>query len=968
MGDDEELMSLRDKLLAGGIEAVVEQTGELQLAGGSGSGAVSPAHQQVRRLPGSGSNVVALPSGNNSLTFIMDDSEEEDIGEENMEERYYKDGDDKDTSVPSADAGLDRSQDSIDSDEALDDLESKLIKRQHDLTNKFVSGQLSFKDFKDKYFDKEEEDEEDIDEFVSDDDDWEPPTRKSRKPTKPKSRDSGAKMPEKKLKTMAENLKSFESELMESQKSPKKRSKKSLEEGSVGPRKKRLEPALQGLMGEANLRFAKGDNETAERMCMEIIRQDPSAPEPFQTLCTLYEEQGELERSLQFGLLAAHLAPQDSEEWARLADMSLEQGEAMQAADCYKKAIEADPTNSRYHFTRGALLESLSEPKAALRCYKRLLGDLSSSQGEEFLEATKKIAKLLHERDMKEEAVKYFEDAFAKHGNDVQDHDINLYLELLIEMKAFQEALEVCCQWCQVNFSVETPAEDLASLGPEEQLSTFTDLIVPDEMGAEIRAKLVVILVNLKAVHLTGELCSMFLEADILDWGDLVLEVGEALLKEKLWEEALPFFLKLTASQEYGQAAVWLQLADCQAAGGQLEDAEVSYRQVVALAPHVYEARLQLSLVMHRLGRAEDAIDTLKQDEQQEMLNPYLMFQRCQLLVKEGRLEEFLEKGKLLFSRHFVNIRNKDELHAISSAKKMSSKSKALNEVRNFRCEPLAEESGPEFDDLSGKLTVEEEFRMFRQMCDILFEEKRYSELQRLTFSALGSPVFTRKPDIMKECEFLCLLSSFFNGDSYHAYNLVRELVIKSVNNASVWNLFNLVIMRADDVRHNRFLMRLMSRNPDNEALGILNGHNCLVAGTYKYSLGEYMTAFKAEPSNPLVALMLGLTFCHMACQKFSAKKHSLVVQACAFLNTYKELRGDCQEVNYNIGRAMHQLSLLPAALFYYKKALECGPSVPKGGGIFDLSREIAFNMSLIYQGSGSMELARMYTEKYICV
>jgi len=30
------------------------------------------------------------------------------------------------------------------------------------------------------------------------------------------------------------------------------------------------------------------------------------------------------------------------------------------------------------------------------------------------------------------------------------------------------------------------------------------------------------------------------------------------------------------------------------------------------------------------------------------------------------------------------------------------------------------------------------------------------------------------------------------------------------------------------------------------------------------------------DSSNPLVALMLGLTFCHMACQKFSAKKHSL--------------------------------------------------------------------------------------------
>ena len=137
---------------------------------------------------------------------------------------------------------------------------------------------------------------------------------------------------------------------------------------------------------------------------------------------------------------------------------------------------------------------------------------------------------------------------------------------------------------------------------------------------------------------------------------------------------------------------------------------------------------------------------------------------------------------------------------------------------------------------------------------------------------------------------------------------------------------------------------------------------------------GEYMSAFKADSDNPLVALMLGLTFCHMACQKFSAKKHSLVVQAASFLNTYKSLRGDCQEVNYNIGRAMHQLGLLPAALFYYKEGLKQGPSIEArhetGGGhnMFDLSREIAFNVSLIYSTSGNHQLARYYTEKYISV
>lgn len=37
-------------------------------------------------------------------------------------------------------------------------------------------------------------------------------------------------------------------------------------------KRKTLPVALQGLMGEANVRFAKGETEIAARMCFEIIR------------------------------------------------------------------------------------------------------------------------------------------------------------------------------------------------------------------------------------------------------------------------------------------------------------------------------------------------------------------------------------------------------------------------------------------------------------------------------------------------------------------------------------------------------------------------------------------------------------------------------------------------------------------------------------------------------------------------
>ena len=58
----------------------------------------------------------------------------------------------------------------------------------------------------------------------------------------------------------------------------------------------------------------------------------------------------------------------------------------------------------------------------------------------------------------------------------------------------------------------------------------------------------------------------------------------------------------------------------------------------------------------------------------------------------------------------------------------------------------------------SDDINTNEEFELFRQACDLLFEREEYEELQRFVFSALGSPVFARNQDIVKECEFLCLL------------------------------------------------------------------------------------------------------------------------------------------------------------------------------------------------------------------
>ena len=117
----------------------------------------------------------------------------------------------------------------------------------------------------------------------------------------------------------------------------------------------------------------------------------------------------------------------------------------------------------------------------------------------------------------------------------------------------------------------------------------------------------------------------------------------------------------------------------------------------------------------------------------------------------EGQIEDFVKKSKLLFSRHFVELRNREEVSAIASVKKLSDKRKGLNEVRALIRPDLEEESGPTFDaEIQAKEFVEKEFELMKKLCEVLFDQKRYPELQRITFSALGSPIFNKHTEIIK--------------------------------------------------------------------------------------------------------------------------------------------------------------------------------------------------------------------------
>lgn len=118
----------------------------------------------------------------------------------------------------------------------------------------------------------------------------------------------------------------------------------------------KLSPHLKGLMGEANLRYARGDRETAKKMCFEVIRQSPDAYEPYLTLSQMYENTN-LRKCKGFLMLASHLASSNVDIWCRLAEVYQQEGNIIEAVRCYSKAIKYEPKNIWFHKKRIELLE-----------------------------------------------------------------------------------------------------------------------------------------------------------------------------------------------------------------------------------------------------------------------------------------------------------------------------------------------------------------------------------------------------------------------------------------------------------------------------------------------------------------------------------------------------------------------------------------------------------------------------------
>ncbi|XP_051982607.1 general transcription factor 3C polypeptide 3 [Xyrauchen texanus] len=756
----------------------------------------------------------------------------------------------------------------------------------------------------------------------------------------------------------------------------------------------KLPRALRGLMGEANIRYARGDKEDAILMCMEIIRQAPLAYEPFSTLAMIYEDQGDMEKALQFGLIAAHLNPSDCEEWVKLAEMSLEQENVKQAIICYTKAIKYDSSNVQYLWERSSLYEQVGEHKQAMDGYRRILSLLPPADGEQFMQLSHDMAKSYYESSELPSAIGVMEEALDRHPELVSHEYVNMAAELFIANHQHDKALEALVKFCGITLKREereeketgdqTPSKveegEEKQKDSEEEKGKILEVLVTDDVPVDIRAKTMVCLIHQSIFKPLDPMLTSLMEQSPEELGDLYLDVAEAFMEEGEYNSALPLLSALVCSERYNLAVVWLRHAECLKALGHLEVAVKSYSKVVEMAPLHLDARLALSTLQQQLGRPNMALEalapmydaeTLAQDSSAAQQELKLLLHRSTLLQSQGRLDDYIDTLLIMLAMLLKVAMVRAQVCVVSDMSSGVKHLKLIKVSRSKLTEIVDQEAA--YMDVKGKTSVlsrDDWWNLLQRCLAVQCEVKRFEEAELLVDSTLEYYSFYDDRVKRKELEYLGLSAAFLDRNFRKAYDYIRIMLMDSVERTQLWNVFNQITLHSHDARHHRFCLRLMLKHPDNPALYLLNGHTSLVSGTFKHALGQYMQAFRNNPNHPLHSFCVGLTFFHIACQKFVMKRHPLIVQGFSFLWRYVDFRGHCQESLYNLGRALHQLRLTHLAIHYYEKALTFPPLQLEGidEDQVDLRREIAYNLSLIYQSNGNKDMARHVVYTYCTI
>ncbi|BFZ16356.1 hypothetical protein BsWGS_19396 [Bradybaena similaris] len=758
--------------------------------------------------------------------------------------------------------------------------------------------------------------------------------------------------------------------------SPAKKSKRKYK---TRRRKCDLPKHLASVNGRVVLLRAQGKTDEAVLLLYDIISKAPKAAAPYQALGNISEEQGNLQEALKFYMVAANLRGSHATEWMELAEMCIKMKEEKLALDCFSKALKTAKTNQdrvEVLSKKCEYFEQLQLPSKALQCKEQMLPFMDKSNPASILSFARNIYNDYMECQDESGAISVLQYIHKELPNDIDSEDVHNLAELLMSQKSYVKSIEVITKHCAVNvqFGNHSFSNDLLAVleAFERKEVALERLTFPVLMPVDLKSKLAQCFIRTKALEtldVLSDLIKSLSDTDVEHFGDIHYDIAETLVECGYHEEARPILYTLVHSEKYNKAAVWLTFGQCLNALGDLKTATEAYRQVVEMAPGHYGARVTLSSLLQQMGQNEFALDVLSSgptEESEASADQLLRLHKCHLLHSQGKSDEFIIEARKLLSYSFPGQFSPQFIRVLLAIRTPKCRRNLLPQFIN-KMKSLQEKDAP--DNQEVKQGEEKKIRadlwdVYVKLCYTMHEKGLKNELLETATLGLTCPSFSHDPTMVKDAEFMCLK---IGPVSMNTYYLARNLILQEKDNSQAWNLYGYIFTRLRETTDLRFAVRALMKNPNSLVLGMLNGNARIISGTYKQALAEYLNVYRHEPDNAMALLCSALCLVHIASQAYSTKKSLLILQAVCLLNAYKEMRGECQETYYNLGRAMNQLEIQYAAAHYYKKALEYPPMVTDAEGTFDLRREIAYSLSLIYLRSNNPEYAKYYIEKY-CV
>lgn len=760
----------------------------------------------------------------------------------------------------------------------------------------------------------------------------------------------------------------------------------------TGKTRRELPEEVSKKQGEANLAYALGKFKDAIPLLEEVIRAAPSLPDPYKTLGLCYEQTDNRRKALDFYMITAHMTPKDIALWKRLAALSSEMGFMRQAIYCLTKVIMRDKTDTDALFDRSLMYVEVGEARRARAGMEKLL-ELRPGDSEVPII----LARIYHSLEQPEKAVETLEGFLRQHPLATEPTHINILAELYMEGKDYKRASQLI-----------------------ERASSH---VCKDGLPIDLQVKL-----GLAYVH-TARFEDALDQLQILFQDpievDLCLDAADSLLQNEKYAEALKLYERV-GLEALKSNDLWSKVAECYRKTDNLPAAVNVYVNIAngdgIPTESRQEAAISLAEALSSRKMTQQTVSALKYLDKLGTESMDLLSRKGKVLLdmgdKDGYLDIFLpivketlhravtKKPKSQSQKSALDKMAESRRRIIERAKRAAEEGAIFKgfvtkdrrtrhriEADQKLAELLAKQSTNEGDQatetkeqqealLLGDLSKEDQdlknvLRTARVLMEVN-EPLQASEMLADCITHLTRRWQDRESKEKRDTLRLAAAEAAVTaGEPALAMHHIRHVCATWPQSAAVWNVLCQATIAAPTMirQANKTVAALSVDFQDNLSMRLINGHSQALDAAHGNALREYMAAYHAEPEEVLCLLCVAVAHLNQAVNRRVPDRDAAVLASFAFLQAYSKKRENKQEAYYNLGRAAHQLGVLHLAAHWYYRALDAEVPQPwksrasgQTASSIDLSKEIAYNLALLFRSSGAIELAREVMMKYITV